>query len=666
MKKISLIFFLQIIGYALFSQTQYYVSSAGSNANDGTSIALAWKTIQHACDNATPNSVVNILAGTYPEKLEVNVSGNLGNTITFQNYNADVVTIDGASIAASGAMLGIYDQSYIIIKGLNITNNQEADAQGIVVEGNCQNIELWNNDISNINFSTNAGDPVSSTTNSQGLIVNGTDGNNAISNLILDGNTVHNCRTGFSEGLAINGNVDGFELRNNTVHHITNIGIDLIGHEGTAMTNDQARNGLVKNNTVYNCISPYAPAGGIYVDGARDIIIENNRIYQCQWGIEIGCEHPGKSASNIKARNNLIYDNEDASISLGGFDYPMNSGKVTDCYISNNSCFRNDTNSGGVASVTGELSITYTENCVLENNIFYATNAADIIMIVEAGSMNLSLNYNQFYMQGAVEFEYASNTYTSFGAYQLGAGQDANSIFSDPMFVNPALPDLHLLSSSPGRDIGNPAFVAGAGEEDIDAEARVQNSRVDIGADEFALPLATGYLEELSAIPQLQYIELKWLTEANKDYFLVERSSNGMDWKVLKKLETTTNAQRYTYLDLDPISGSAYYRIKIYDKHGHFEYSNIVLAIWNKAWQKIKIAPNPFRENAIVHFYNPKGLKHHVKIYDRLGRAVSEIKDINTTEFTLPKENLKSGLYFLEIRNERTTVQLRTSFLFID
>ena len=41
-------------------------------------------------------------------------------------------------------------------------------------------------------------------------------------------------RTGSSEVTVLNGNIDGFSVRNNVIHNNNNIGIDLIGFEGTA------------------------------------------------------------------------------------------------------------------------------------------------------------------------------------------------------------------------------------------------------------------------------------------------------------------------------------------------------------------------------------------------------------------------------------------------
>ena len=76
---------------------------------------------------------------------------------------------------------------------------------------------------------------------------------------------------------------------------------------------------------------------------------------------------------------------------------------------------------------------------------------------------------------------------------------DANDIDADPMFVRDPNPgpdgwwddvnddfgDLHLSGDSPCIDAGDPCYVPGLNEKDMDGQPRVVGCRVDIGADEF-------------------------------------------------------------------------------------------------------------------------------------------------------------------------------------
>lgn len=465
----------------------YYVSTSGNNSNSGTSLSQAWRTIQHAMDEATANSIVLIEGGFYNEKVAVNVSGTAGNWITFKNLNDNQVTLSGNGITSQVSMIEIYSREYIAIEGLQIIDNQQTDAQGVLIEGASHHIRIENNVISEINFSANPNAPVNENTNSQPIIVYGDDGSNPITDLSIIGNTIHNCRTGFSEALAVNGNVNGFEVRNNLVYDNTNIGIDIIGFEGTASSNDQARNGVIKGNIVHNCVSPYATAAGIYVDGARDLLIENNTVFNCQWGIEVGCENVGKATSDIVVRNNLVYNNEDAGLVIGGFDYPSGSGKVTNTHFRNNTFYNNDTNTGGVGGVTGELNVSYTEDCSIVNNIFYGTNSSDLIMYVDdVSSINLLLDYNLYQFDGPVEYDFEGTVYSSFSDYQAGSGQDDNSLFDDPEFVDKSMSDFHILATSAAVDAGDPNYSPGPDEVDMDSEARIVGNRIDIGSDEYA------------------------------------------------------------------------------------------------------------------------------------------------------------------------------------
>ncbi|GAA3328692.1 hypothetical protein GCM10020331_073690 [Ectobacillus funiculus] len=78
-----------------------------------------------------------------------------------------------------------------------------------------------------------------------------------------------------------------FKVTYNILRRNDNIGIDVIGFEGVSPVEafDQARNGIISNNTVYQISSYGNPAygnqyaaGGIYVDGGKEIIIERNKV----------------------------------------------------------------------------------------------------------------------------------------------------------------------------------------------------------------------------------------------------------------------------------------------------------------------------------------------------------------------------------------------------
>ena len=487
MKHNLLILIITFCTTAIFAQSNFYVSISGNDSGTGT-IDDPWETIQHAMDHATPGSTVNIMGGTYNEKVYVNVSGSEGSWIIFKNNDNDEVVIDGTGWT-DPAVCEIYDQSYVRIEGLHFKNNIQEDAMGIFIEGLCHHIEIINCKISEIHFSSDPNAPINENTNSQPLIVYGVE-ETPVTNLLIEGCEIFDSRTGYSEALAINGNVDGFEISENIVHHITNIGIDIIGHEGTCSNPalDQARNGKIDRNMVYNCQSPYASSAGIYVDGGKDLIIENNTVYDNQWGIEIGCENIGKTTSGVIVRNNMIYGNTSAGIQLGGYDYPGGSGKVIDSKIINNTCFNNAT----VNHYDGELTLTFSENCVIVNNLFYANNPeAQILSLedVEAIPPGLVLDHNLWYHPDGANGVYIywdGTDFESFESYVNETGFDSNSIFTDPELVTASTsdPDLHIKSNSPAVNVADQSYIADAGEKDMDDEDRV-NESLDIGADEY-------------------------------------------------------------------------------------------------------------------------------------------------------------------------------------
>lgn len=74
----------------------YYVSPAGSDANDGTTVDTPFRTIQKAADVMQAGDTCLIRAGVYRETVHPANSGQDGAPITFQPYEGEKVVISGA------------------------------------------------------------------------------------------------------------------------------------------------------------------------------------------------------------------------------------------------------------------------------------------------------------------------------------------------------------------------------------------------------------------------------------------------------------------------------------------------------------------------------------------------------------------------------------------
>ncbi|SCC91330.1 hypothetical protein THIX_10371 [Thiomonas sp. X19] len=83
----------------------YYVSPTGSDGNNGTSMATAFATPQHAADIVQAGDTVLIAAGTYHGTLNLinGASGVAGKPITFGSYGNGPVIIDASPVIATSA-----------------------------------------------------------------------------------------------------------------------------------------------------------------------------------------------------------------------------------------------------------------------------------------------------------------------------------------------------------------------------------------------------------------------------------------------------------------------------------------------------------------------------------------------------------------------------------
>ena len=443
-------------------------------------------TIQSALEAAGPGDVVRVAAGVYGERLSFPSGGDaIAGFLSLEAAPGARPILDGSGLASGAPAIEIHSQSFVRVVGFEIRNFR--DGYGIFVGGSGTRIELRDNRIHDLR-----GDDAG------GIAVYGT-GFAPITELVIDRNEIYDNEPAPSEALVVNGNVRGFAITDNELRDNDNIGIDMIGGEadinpGTGLV---AREGVCRGNRVTRSNSSYGGGfgAGIYVDGGRSIVIENNVVTESDIGIEVGAENAGAVAMGIIVRNNVLYSNERAGLLFGGYDASV--GRANANVFRGNTLVLNDTvgasgqgryfAGGGI----GEILVQYGQDNAVENNLVVA--GPENMAVASAGpgsSIDDRFDYNLWWSPApaSMAFQLNASDYLGFADWQTGGGQDPYGLAADPGLAATEGSDFHLVADSPAVDRGNPAFVAAAGERDIDGASRVAGGRVDIGADEVPEP----------------------------------------------------------------------------------------------------------------------------------------------------------------------------------
>jgi Right handed beta helix region len=497
MKSSTLFILLACVSGALAQpNSSFYVATTGNDSNPGTQ-SSPWRTIQHAADTARAGSTVNVRGGIYEEVVAIKESGNVSEGfITFRSYPGETAVLEAAHLTPPerGGVLTISNKSYIRIEGFEIRNYHTAEHHlaplGINVIGAGSHIELLKNNVHHIEQTFDGRDAPGHGANAFGIAVYGTDAKMPITDLIIDGNEVHHLKTGSSESLVVNGNVTNFRITHNVVHDNNNIGIDVIGFERTAPDPavDQARDGVVSNNLVYNITSRGNPAyqneensDGIYVDGGTRILIEQNLIHDVDFGIELASEHKDRATSYVIARNNLIYHGHTAGVSIGG--YAPERGHTEHCTVVNNTLYDNDTSATG----TGEFQMQWNmADNIFANNIVYAGPRCLFTLTRTQFDQNRPpalIDHNLYFCASGAKagtWTGVSATVTGFDKYLESTDTDHHSRFADPHFVDAAGKNFHLQPDSPALAAGTSDQIP-VGELDLEGSPRVKSGKIDIG-----------------------------------------------------------------------------------------------------------------------------------------------------------------------------------------
>lgn len=147
---------------------------------------------------------------------------------------------------------------------------------------------------------------------------------------------------------------------------------------------------------------------------------------------------------------------------------------------------------------------------------------------------------------------------------------------------------------------------------------------------------------------------LDWNTtdESKFSHFSIERSHDAKSFeaidKVYAKATTTTDKTAYQFVDKTPNFGINYYRLRQVDIDGSYEYSRIISANMTET-SPVVIYPNPTADFIRIKNGEEEAIKSY-QIFTNTGRLIRQ-SDSSVSEISV--QDLPSGTYFLQLKNER-------------
>lgn len=150
--------------------------------------------------------------------------------------------------------------------------------------------------------------------------------------------------------------------------------------------------------------------------------------------------------------------------------------------------------------------------------------------------------------------------------------------------------------------------------------------------------------------------ELSWSTtnEINNDFFLVQKSNDGVEWTdvgTVKAMTVPQETNHYQFIDNSENQGTYYYQLVQYDLDGYFTVYPIASVACDKVVSDIALYPNPAENKIQVFIESKESELLKVRLINAIGEEIRMMSLATNNEHEIILEDLPNGHYYLWVYN---------------
>jgi hypothetical protein len=289
---------------------------------------------------------------------------------------------------------------------------------------------------------------------------------------------------------------------------------------------------------------------------------------------------------------------------------------------------------------------------VVNNRVLYTTVTGSNNMLIPAATYDNSQNGAYDYYIAI--YNYSSPTLTlEFGTY---LGGDANDYPTGGIVLDRSNTAGCFFVGGSSHSTGANKFPSTIGKyQPVSASAQDQTAITKFCFPEI-LPVDLLYFKGYKN-NETNILEWSTASEKNSDYYIVERSTDGVNFYSIGQVKAagnTSEVTNYTFTDENPNMGSNYYRLKQYDVDQVYHYSDVINIRVGEDL-KFHISPNPGPGLFFAEATLSAAMEIRISVINAIGQEVmSNVSNQEKGSCKIPVDlsSFATGMYTLRISSD--------------